>query len=851
MANVDITRSEYIIKRLMLLQTMEAPTISDAKKNFGDDFAQKIFCNCDPNFKEDFGLEPPLKGPIGGDLWTSPSDLLIGKVCLKPPLTSKHIRALTHQGIMDIGSKIEKLFWNQVEIEKSKEMEEQDRTLRLLCETSKKEAIAEVQARMLEVFKRQRLELINEMDDLCKKEMSHMEIKYHLDLQEELKDQALYLEQQFQLKLEEEVSRISEIMTVHSSVNLEELEMSMKKLFQTQIQKAEIHALFEIQKERSNCREKLRALQHDLECKNLANMMYLICMERKKCSHEKAFAENQLTQEISELSSILRSKDEEIARITAERDKHKKEVELREKALLEMIREFQKFINFALKSVPKQAEYLLCAEKLMVFELTEALAKVEVPKGREYDYDRNYLWDKTPERSESSGGSLKVKDGHDCLNQPEISESELSLEQFLPGFYYNDQLFVREDFRDMISQGLTIKENNMLWTKHVQDVMDHLSQPCQSCMFNDKKDNDHGSRIVEKKKSLISYQSSVHFSMKEKDKTSMLSVEKDKKYKRASLKPIEPEEILQTINFSHIGSEENRKTLISAKNSLEVLKDSITRRRSSTKSDDIIRSKLPEMEVLTVDDISEEKEITQGNESKLYLETRDSVIKTKIEQMIGSGTDVKSLVETVVEPKKITSKITMTTDSVEVIKKRESVLPKKKLQEDTLCEIQKCDGLKFEDSTEETITKVSRPRDMFDTDIETPRRISIAFTGRSVIYEKDEDDDESETKEAIRKVKKRKQHVKSKKTKPTKQHGPKKISSIKDKPENTQLTKVSTDLEEKHKETDTLKKVVMGDSNMEFFNQTDKQFTSDRILSFVNILKNHPNLIRLFTSVTR
>lgn len=79
---------------------MEAPTISDAKKNLGEDFAQKLFCNCDPNFREDFGLQPPLKGPIGGDLWTSPSDLLIGKVCLKPPLTSKHIRALTHQGIM-------------------------------------------------------------------------------------------------------------------------------------------------------------------------------------------------------------------------------------------------------------------------------------------------------------------------------------------------------------------------------------------------------------------------------------------------------------------------------------------------------------------------------------------------------------------------------------------------------------------------------------------------------------------------------------------------------------------------------------------------------------------------------
>lgn len=113
-----------------------------------------------------------------------------------------------------------------------------------------------------------------------------------------------------------------------------------------------------------------------MECKNLANMMYLICMERKKCYHEKRAAENQLTQEISELSGILRDKDEEITKLKAERDKHIKEVELREKALLEIIKEFQKFINFALKSIPKQAEYLLCAEKLMVFELADALSKV-------------------------------------------------------------------------------------------------------------------------------------------------------------------------------------------------------------------------------------------------------------------------------------------------------------------------------------------------------------------------------------------------------------------------------------------------------------------------------------------
>lgn len=123
-----------------------------------------------------------------------------------------------------------------MEIEKSKEMEEQDRTLKLLCETSKKEAIAEVQGKMLEIFARERLDLINEMDALCKEEMSRMEIKYYLDLQEELKEQARELEQQFQVKIEEEVSKTSEIMIVKSSANLEELEESMRKTFHAQLQ---------------------------------------------------------------------------------------------------------------------------------------------------------------------------------------------------------------------------------------------------------------------------------------------------------------------------------------------------------------------------------------------------------------------------------------------------------------------------------------------------------------------------------------------------------------------------------------------------------------------------------------
>ncbi|KAL3268744.1 hypothetical protein HHI36_007846 [Cryptolaemus montrouzieri] len=846
MTNLNMNRSEYILKRLMLLRTLEAPTISDTKRNFGDDLAEKIFCNCDLNFREDFGLEPPLKGPIGKDLWISPSDLLIGKVCLKPPLTSKYIRALTHQGIMDIGLRVEKLFWNQVEIEKSKELEEQDRTLRLLCETSKKESIAEVQKRMMEIFRRQRLELINEMEALCKEELRRMEVRYYRELDDELKEQAKELEQHYQVKVEEVITKTSEVFSVKSTSEIEELEAAMKRAYQIQLQKTEIQARFEMQQEQARCKEKLKVLRHDLECKNLANMMYVICMERKKCWREKSSIEEQLSREINELGSQLRDRNEEITNIKAEREKLRKDVELREKALLEVIKEFQKFINFALKSVPKQAEYLLCAEKLMVFDLTEALSKV----GND-DHDRNYLWDRTPQDTPSTQVSLKAKDGHECLKEPEISESELSVDQFLPGFYYNDQLFVREDFRNMVSQGITINENNMLWTQHVQDVQKAMDQPCQSCVFNEQKEAEKKPYAIEKKRSIISYQSSVHFSMKESKKPSTMSMDKDKKFRRASLKPIEAEEILQSINFGHIGSEENRKTLLSAKNSVELLKESLIKRRSSIKSEEVdkLNQILKEREKYhNFENLSEEKEITTGvlGGSKLLIDTRDSVVQAKVHKVLSSSLDVKKL--EVTEAKRQYSKLITSQDSVELIKRKESIASDKKPEKKEIkCLLPDCNILKYASSEKEEV----KEEEIADTELEdnytyttdTPKRVSIAFTGKSIIYNRDEDEEDVE--EELEEVKKKLIKTKKKRTHFQKRR---KIGTSQGKPATTVSTETSKETENSRR---TEQKLVMGDSTFKFYNQSDAQFTADRVNSFLHILKEHPNLIRLFTSVTR
>lgn len=93
--------SSYIKHRAELMKSLEIPTISEAKNTLGEELAKIVFDQCNESLQEDFGLKPPLKG-IWREVWTSPSDLLKGKIALIPPYTRKHVQALTHQGILSM-----------------------------------------------------------------------------------------------------------------------------------------------------------------------------------------------------------------------------------------------------------------------------------------------------------------------------------------------------------------------------------------------------------------------------------------------------------------------------------------------------------------------------------------------------------------------------------------------------------------------------------------------------------------------------------------------------------------------------------------------------------------------------
>ena len=75
------------------------PRQSEVKSHLGIELAKIVFDQSHNEIKKKLGLLPPLDGPEK-QLWISPSDQLIQKNNLKPPIHSNSIKACTHDGIL-------------------------------------------------------------------------------------------------------------------------------------------------------------------------------------------------------------------------------------------------------------------------------------------------------------------------------------------------------------------------------------------------------------------------------------------------------------------------------------------------------------------------------------------------------------------------------------------------------------------------------------------------------------------------------------------------------------------------------------------------------------------------------
>ncbi|CAH1966680.1 unnamed protein product [Acanthoscelides obtectus] len=581
-SEIELEKSEYANKRNELMQNSQVPSLSDATRVLGKPLANLVFNQCQSALRVNFGLESPLQGPKG-DMWVAPSDLLIGKVALTPPLTRKHIQALTHEGIMAIGHGIEQKFINEMEDEKAIALAHQRRILLESFDDIVRAEVKDAEQREKAAARREIERLTQDFENTLVLSLNNLEDNLRHEYQTLIQTQEEEEAQRWMKRMEEEVQKTVEEMTAQYLEKMAIQEEVLSKYFKHELSKAEIHRQYDLGKQDAKFRYRLRQLKHNLECKNLANMMYIICMERRKCYEEKLRIEKYYVAEISKLKGTIESKKSVIKKLNKEMVVKKQEASLRETCILEIIKQFQKFINFALRAAPTQAEFLLSVEKMMVFELVDAMLKSKLCTTQPPCYTLQ-PW-MTPERylSEADIPGLSIEDFHDCLNELPSPRKPNEGEDSLPSFTYKDRLYVREDFRDIILNGIELKPSDELWSKDVEILMSELRQvvkPSESQRLTGKGSKDSGSS----RRSSILRRS--HFDSRAnvmiEDKQSMAEtqptgpdaedpafVAKTIPCQKASLTFKKP--VTNKIDFQKIGSVEREPYLLSTRSSLELI----------------------------------------------------------------------------------------------------------------------------------------------------------------------------------------------------------------------------------------------------------------------------------------
>lgn len=251
--------------------------------------------------------------------------------------------------------------------------------------------------------------------------------------------------------------------------------------------------IYDIGMERVNFEEKLRQLRHKIECNNIANLMGLLCMERRKCLQEKNNIENFYKSEIAKLTSNLCVKNERVKHLTKALNESKKEVNLREQCILEILKQFQKFVYFALRAVPTQAEFLLSIEKLMIFELTDHLLKIEQVSS---PCETTLKWTEPRHKSKEQAASLELQDGHNCMKEIHVA----SPDDILPSFVFRDKLYIRQEFRDVLANFEGSDQSKELWLndeENVQMLVTAMKESVKSDECIEAKDKEY--RLVPKR----------------------------------------------------------------------------------------------------------------------------------------------------------------------------------------------------------------------------------------------------------------------------------------------------------------------------------------------------------------
>ncbi|XP_057651781.1 uncharacterized protein LOC130891197 [Diorhabda carinulata] len=905
---IEIEKSAYARDRGLLMKNFEIPSIADAKKNLGK-LTGLVYNQCESVLKT---YIPHISQIAYGDLWVSPSDLLIPHVCLKAPLTRKYMQALTHEGILDIGHQIELKFIRQMEIEKEEALESQKQELMNKFQDSIKQTIKDAEVKEKAACQRELEKMSEEFELKLKEEINALQTKLKEEYLNQTRAQDAKINAKWEYKLKLEVEETTRNITKKFLAELDRQEKILAMHFKIELMKKEMQKKYDIEKLRLDHKKEMRMIQHRLECNNIANMMYILVMERRKCNDEKEAVEEYYKKKIQKLDKKIDKNETTVKKLKEEVENQIKNVQLRETCVLEILRQYQKFINFALKSAPTQAEFLLSIEKLMLFELTDTLKKLKPQSSlRERAEEVTLPWAEMSPSQEFETldvrFGLEVKDYHDCVHEFAIPKEKD--EMVLPAFIFKDKLYVREDFRNMMSQGIKPSESHALWNDDVNYLMDTLKRSVSEEETDlEKKIN---SSIESRRKVLRSSTekaSVIQFKLMEQPQplaelAKKMSEEihsiKERVDTKTSLKYTVP--LINHIDYSKIGEVEESPTLLGIESSLELLSKKYNTQRKKHKQKDSSFTTISEKEIEEEEEVkgtfadgrhsTDAERRHSANANDVSVEKLDVIYKssetlktanddvTLVSMMKGSpkrdrflSLDIRdSLILRQASLAKATKSFSITpNDSIEVKKESEinAALRQKSSKlvtaRDSVVLLRQSRSLLKEPAVCTICHKkgVSKEKEIVPRECEkcAKNKESIEIFSDGVISKK------SKSEEHDKQIKL--SHVEiislkdNFKNNVSFQNNPSKIDD-----EIEAVSKPLINLYKPAKKKTPVKKKphedqckkqsfipmaqIIGDRDGKEHLQNEEEFTIDRMRSFISLLSDHPNLIKMFTACQR
>ncbi|XP_046972898.1 uncharacterized protein LOC124539642 [Vanessa cardui] len=169
---------------------------------------------------------------------------------------------------------------------------------------------------------------------------AEQEQKIAEEVKKKLSEKEIEMEQIIQERLKNEVERL-------------------KDRFEFILQNEQVRTSYMLREAHRERKEKISALQTQLECKNLAGLMYIMCSERRKSKLEKMRLTEEYTNYIQGLQNILAESQSLILRLSrGYKTAARVDNEWRQK-MMKVVKHFQNFVNNFVGGTPEANQFLL------------------------------------------------------------------------------------------------------------------------------------------------------------------------------------------------------------------------------------------------------------------------------------------------------------------------------------------------------------------------------------------------------------------------------------------------------------------------------------------------------------